>query len=215
MYVLLSFALLCILFLIQGDQAALVPGTKAKFPIANVEVDFIIFLFFGPVLLLLLMVYLHMFLGAWDQCNRASGHEKLICIFNCCSATARLAFVGIFFVMTPLILCMFLYSTRSIEEMTPVTGLMVIIGLIYLTYQMVRLNLGLSWWIKGPIVGLFLGALGVVSAIIWRPVHLYEYYPLQLSGANLADTNFTRLNFLSDARLIFNTCGSILSVFFL
>jgi uncharacterized protein YjbI with pentapeptide repeats len=200
MYVLLSFALLCILFLIQGGEAALVPGSKTKFPIANVEVDFIIFLFWGPVLLLLLMVYLHMFLGAWDQCSRALGHEKLICIFSCSSATARLAFVGIFFVMTPLILCMFLYSARSINEITPVTGLMVIIGLIYLTYQMVRLNLGLSWWIKGPVVGLFLGALGVVSAIIWGPVRLYEIYPLQLSGSNLADTNFNLQDCLRGAK---------------
>ena len=200
MYVLLSFALICILFLIQGGEKALMANSKAKFPIANVEVDFIIFIFFGPVLLLLLMVYLHMFLGAWDQCDRASGHEKLICIFNCSSATTRLLFVAIFFVMTPLILTLFLFSARAIPETTLVPGLMMMVGMIYLIYQMARLNLELSWWVKGPVIGVFLCAIGVVSVVIWAEVPLYRTYPLRVSGADLSGANFSQKHFLLGAR---------------
>ncbi len=200
MYVLLSFSLICILFLIQGGEKALMANSKAKFPIANVEVDFIVFIFFGPVLLLLLMVYLHMFLGAWAQCDRASGHEKLICIFNCCSATTRVLLVGIFFVMTPLILFLFLYSARAIPEATLVPGWMMILGLIYLIYQMARLNLGLSWWTKGPVIGIFLCALGFVAAVVGGRVPLYKSYPLRISGADLSGANFSGELFFRGAR---------------
>jgi uncharacterized protein YjbI with pentapeptide repeats len=190
-YTLIAFCLVCFLFLIQGGERALMAEGKAKFPIANVDVDFGLFIVVGPAILLLLVVYLYMFLGAWSRCGRAEGREKIRCLFQFGSSAAWTAFVVIFVLLTPVILLLFIYSARAVPETAHQASAVATIGLIFLVFQLTQLQIALSRRVKGAVMVAFLVVIGAVGAVAWGGVPLYRLWPLKVSGAELSGMNFS------------------------
>ena len=88
---LLAYALFCGLTLAGSDDASLFGvGSEIKLPIANTSIDYAAFLTVGPLILVGLIVYLHLFLQTAVDLGRPPGARPLPYIFNMDNSLARL-----------------------------------------------------------------------------------------------------------------------------
>ena len=103
MLAVLGYCFFCILVLIAPDLDRL---SKVTIPFAQVKVSFELFLIFGPTVLLVLMAYLHVFIGELHRCP-ASDVTPLPFIFNMDSPLPKVMAVFIFYGLTPAVLLIF------------------------------------------------------------------------------------------------------------
>ena len=83
MFTLLAFSVFCGLTLASTNDASLFGvGSEIKLPIASTSIDFSSFLTVGPLILIGLIVYLHLFLQSAAELGKPQGANPLPYVFN-------------------------------------------------------------------------------------------------------------------------------------
>ena len=108
MLVIVAYAAFC-LFTLSAPDAELVKD-QIKLPLLDVPVDLADFLVVGPLLLIGLAVYLHIFVGQWRAGPWLPASERLPFLFNMEGVIPRLLAGFLLYWLTPLVLFAFVYK---------------------------------------------------------------------------------------------------------
>lgn len=90
MLTLLAYGLFCVLTLAAPDAPLLGAGAEIPLPLAGTSVDYVSFLVFGPLILIGVTTYLHIFLQASLELDTPEGARPLPFLFNMRSSTASI-----------------------------------------------------------------------------------------------------------------------------
>src|ERR1700676_2655217 len=117
MLVLVSYGFFCILVLLQPDEMTLKSTGTVQMPFAQVSVNFSEFELFGPLVLVLILLYLHFLLGKWHDfetewrsVESARGDRFF---FNLSPWPARGISLLIFYGSGPIVFTWFVYKIRA------------------------------------------------------------------------------------------------------
>src|SRR5258708_9452439 len=123
MLVLLSYAFFCILALLQPDEMTLKSAGTVQMPFAQVSVNFSEFELFGPLVLALILGYLHFLLGEWHKFETEWRNVASACgdrfFFNLSSKLARGVSLLIFYGSGPILFTWFVYKIRAWPNVLP------------------------------------------------------------------------------------------------
>src|SRR5262245_10400875 len=124
MIVLLGFAMYCLLTALGSDDTSLLKSNaEIKIPFAEAPVSFSGFLVVGPFLLIVILVYLHVFVAYWRELDAIRVQQqpsqvidKLPALFNLDHIVPRCLTVFIFYWLTPLILAVITWKALARPE---------------------------------------------------------------------------------------------------
>ena len=215
---LLAFAIFCFLAMGKAGEKLLVDN-EVKIPFADVPADFQTFMIVGPLALLLITGYFHLFIHELHRYRGLPQKFRLPFAFNLDNPFAKWLSNLVFYFLTPAVLFVFSFKSRVL----PVTGdfwhysSWVVAAYLIYVYWKHNLNLKKTIWGKsGSIVyGLILLALGSILTEQFRerPIRLAKEAPLaardfsgwnlkglQAYKANLKEANLTKAD-LTEANL--------------
>lgn len=118
MIVLFGYMFFCFLTLGQQDRAMFDSGA-IDIPFANIGVSWWVFLLVGPIGLLVLTAYLHIYLGRWEVLRRGHEPRQTMCppyMFNLPLQSAVWISVVIFYVLPCVLLCWFAWKALPIPS---------------------------------------------------------------------------------------------------
>lgn len=223
--VLTAFCLFCVLALSAGDVKLITTNASIKLPFANIEVDFKTFIITAPIMLTLLLVYLHIFYGHLRLIDKPDEGSQLPVLFNLPYRNAQLLSNFMLYWQVPLVLVFFYWKSipqpgaavpffvmlftmffmvflqirrRSAEHRYRNRKLWFI--LIYLIFVFIDKSIVI---VQGkPVSNSFLGEnVKICRVKILHPLLTFPFNrKLQLAGANLSKTNLEDFN-LSHADL--------------
>ena len=205
---LLAFAIFCFLAMGKAGEKLLVDN-EVKIPFADVPADFQTFMIVGPLALLLITGYFHLFIHELHRYRGLPQKFRLPFAFNLDNPFAKWLSNLVFYFLTPAVLFVFSFKSRVL----PVTGdfwhysSWVVAAYLIYVYWKHNLNLKKTIWGKsGSIVyGLILLALGSILTEQFRerPIRLAKEAPLaarDFSGWNLKGLQAYKAN-LKEANL--------------
>jgi uncharacterized protein YjbI with pentapeptide repeats len=223
MLALLGFALFCLMITFSTpDSALLVADPMVKLPFADIPVSFKSFLLLGPLLLIIITLYLHIFYGYWLDFETDYQHlirvceqgeppvERLPMLFSLDHPVPRLLTSFIFYWLVPLVLITITWKAIARLSwglpLALLTGLVTII-LLFLqirrrpTSQRQRNRL---YW---AMMALIVGSMIVIPANaqrFQRPWNLFraDLKEKWLVGVNLIAADARYANF-QDAKLVY------------
>ena len=105
-----SFSFFCLLSLSTPDVSLLAGNATIKLPFANTDISFVAFLFIGPVILIALTIYLHIFVGYHSLLSASHNGRGLPHVFNLQSRLARYVSDMLLYWLAPCILLAFSYK---------------------------------------------------------------------------------------------------------
>jgi hypothetical protein len=109
-YVLVGTCLFCVITLAGSPDAQLLtPEATVKLPVLNYAISFAAFLIVGPVILIALTIYLHIFVAQQRRFEIAQEDKQPI-LPNFTGWTPRLAVLSIFYWMVPITLAVFAWK---------------------------------------------------------------------------------------------------------
>lgn len=188
--VLLVYSLFCFLTLGQPDEMTVKSGGDVQIPFANVRVDFFRFLIIGPLLLILIAGYLHLFIHEMKKYNFIAQKFRLPYAFNMNSRLAEWLSNSTFYLVVPVLLFMFAIKVRAWPEV----WIWVLLAFVATTLLFLRYhNLDrLKNWTRSQysFIIVFTGLCGVLA----YPGTISSLFPLQLAAANLEGENLTRFS---------------------
>ncbi|SEM84152.1 Uncharacterized protein YjbI, contains pentapeptide repeats, partial [Syntrophus gentianae] len=193
-----------------------------KVPFANVDMEFVSFLFIGPAILIGLGFYLHMFVEYWHQLNLwASSHSyrnhmKITpFFFNIERTSPRMMRFFIFYALIPLTMAAFAWKSWPQPDsrlLFKSTGL-VIVAAVFLKIRRCEgkvqgIRTIVAWLLRGGLLLLAFLLIAPPRGIgIYRPLNLYaavlenkDLTSANLEGAKLQKANLRGAN-LQDANL--------------
>jgi len=117
MMILVSYSLFCMLTLGAPDELLIVSGAKIKVPFTGTEVDFVSFLILGPLILLGICIYQHVFLSQWHALGTCEKATRLPYLFNMEHRGANALAGFIFYWLPPTVLIVFVLKAlpRPVE----------------------------------------------------------------------------------------------------
>jgi len=113
---LIASCLFCLLTLGAGDENLVSADAKIHIPVANTDVSYTGFLLFGPIVLIGLSFYLHVFLEQLLHLGPSKGREPLPFMFNIARSGARLLSGLVFYWMVPAVLAVFTWKALPRAE---------------------------------------------------------------------------------------------------
>ncbi len=199
-----TFSFFCLLSLGTPDASLLAGNATIKLPFANTDISFVAFLFIGPVILIALTTYLHIFVGYHSVLSASQNGWGLPHVFNLQSRLARYVSGMLLYWLVPCILLAFSYKVAP----RPGGGLLVIVT-VAVTLVLVwvkirrwsssqRRNVYRSLWLsEGVLVYMLILQLGQSSSLLERPLYLFranleeqDLQAVNLQGANLRQAEF-------------------------
>jgi hypothetical protein len=111
---LIAYALFCAFTLAAPDVHLLGVSSEIKLPIANISVDYFAFLTIGPLVLIGLVVYLHVFLQSAIDLGRPEGARPLPYLFNMENRLAVLL-AGFLLYWLPVLL-LFVFAWKALPQ---------------------------------------------------------------------------------------------------
>jgi uncharacterized protein YjbI with pentapeptide repeats len=202
MMVLVGYSFFCLLMLGQPDAALLSTDAEINVPFANTKISFVAFLLVGPLILVSIVIYLHIFVGQWIKFGGRDAPDALPFLFNMDSWLAHAFTEFIFYWLVPSILLLFTWKSLPRPE-APLLVLSTAVALFILTVvRIVRLHREGHWL---PIALLGVIPLGILSGVSFVVVQqdLRAWLlsrPLELQGADLSGRDLRGFN-LRDANL--------------
>ncbi|MEM7042439.1 MAG: pentapeptide repeat-containing protein [Pseudomonadota bacterium] len=197
-YALVSACLFCIVTLTgTPDTEVLTPETEVKLPALNYDMGLEAFLWVGPIILIALTVYLHIFVGQHRRLDIApeSRHPMLP---NFSAWTPQLAVNFIYYWMVPLTLAVFAWKVSPRSDGDYLWYATIGVALVMVCLQLRRCRQ--KWRVKAPafLIPFFLiFCLGAYLAIESRRLDLFM---ADLSGKDLRGLNLSHAD-LSGADL--------------
>jgi hypothetical protein len=199
MLTLLGLAFFCLMTTFgTPDISLLMAGTAIRLPYADVPVSFLGFLIAAPLLLIVIVIYLHVFVaygrqledvyhiigGVEQKLFKTFPTDRLPTIFNLNLPIARVLTAFIFYWLVPLTLGTITWKAMARPEWglpMGATTVVVTFGLVFL--QIRRCPEAKRWWWNLP-RWITLGMLCALSFfVIWQPSLVHR--PLDLYRANL------------------------------
>lgn len=116
MLTIVAYGAFCLFTLSAPDTELL--KNKIKVPFANIELDFMNFLFVGPLILVGLVIYLQIFIGYWHQIPRDKIGQPLPFIFNLPGKVPRLLSLFLFYWLPPGVLFVFVFKAQPHTDAT-------------------------------------------------------------------------------------------------
>jgi hypothetical protein len=104
---LVVFAFFCVLTLGTTDTQVLSANSRIRIPFANVEIAFSAFLIVGPVVLIGLTIYQHIFLAHLASTDPPPIHQRIPALFNLPYASAQVISAALFYWLAPAVLVIF------------------------------------------------------------------------------------------------------------
>ena len=101
------YCLFCGLTLGQSNKTLFAADAAIQLPFANVNVSYAAFLVIGPLVLVAMAVYMHIFIGSMTALGSVDEHKKLPFIFNLGGALPRAITNILFYLLPPLLLTVF------------------------------------------------------------------------------------------------------------
>jgi uncharacterized protein YjbI with pentapeptide repeats len=200
MLTLIAFGFFSVLTVSNPDSQLLAKDATVAVPVADVEVQFINFLFVGPVVLVGLTIYLHIFLGYLFRLSQHTEGERLPYIFNVESRTAATLSWLVFYWLPPAVLAWFVYRALPRPEaplLVLLTGALTA-GLIF-----VQLRRGKLGWPRPCLWVLLLVTLLLSGHTLWAAIRgepMVLDRELELTGESLKGFDLGHSN-LSNADL--------------
>lgn len=139
MLTLLGYCLFCIFTLGSPDAQLLSENATIKMPFAGIEISYRGFLIFGPVILIAISIYLHIFLGYWHKISCHEYSDSLPLIFNINSRSAHILSTFIFYWLPYLVLWAFMWKAIPRPEGFYFLLMNTIVGLL-LVFLYIRRN---------------------------------------------------------------------------
>jgi hypothetical protein len=217
--VLVGFCFFCVVSLAASDRVLLASGAQIKLPLVNADISYAGFLLLGPMILIGIAFYLHVFVGYWlmlthaEVSDRLLTHASLPFLFNLKFRGARWLSAFLFYWLVPIVLAGFVWKALPRPEVSSLafitiltTGTMIVLQLRRLPDQA---------WLRGSllVVGLLILVVLQVQMIaaggtmpVNRKLNLrnsdlskLDLKDLNLAGANLRgaqliDANLARSN---------------------
>lgn len=184
---LMSYALFCFLTLGQSDDIVFRETGKIQIPFSGgIAVNFSTFFIVGPIILIVLTFYLHIFIHELQRCELEAS-RKLPFVFNLDNWFAKGITFFIFYFLTPLVFLSFIWSIRASEHVTfwSLVALAVCLTLVWLFHCATQMK-GQSLR-RQPIPLMILLAVFIVSAV---PGNLTFFGPIKLVKSDLKDVSF-------------------------
>lgn len=212
LFSLVAFALFCSFTLFGTPDSELVTtSARLKVPLTELEVSFLAFLALGPIVLIGLTLYLHLFVGHWIELHQRPVSRRAF-LLELRSRSAGLLSHTLLYLLTPLVLLFFAWKALP-RASGPVLSLIALAMLALLLMLGIRRCPPLYRRTANVWRWLALGLTSVALASLlagWRPSRRIDLYGFDLEGKNLSrvylkgsDLRLVRLNGadLSDAVL--------------
>lgn len=184
---LISYALFCFLTLGQSDDIIFRETGQLQIPFSGgIDISFRGFFLVGPLILIVLTFYLHIFIHELHKCELAAS-EKLPYVFNLDNAFAKGLTFFIFYFLTPIVFLSFIWSIRASHDVTlwSLVALSVSLVLVWLFRRATpasRGNLKNQPFPLMILVGVF-----IVSAV---PGNMVFFGPIEIAKSDLKNTSF-------------------------
>jgi hypothetical protein len=192
------------------DVSLLAGNATIKLPFANTDVSFVAFLFIGPVVLVALTTYLHIFVGYHSILITSQNGRGLPYVFNLQSRLARYVSDMLLYWLVPCILLGFSVKAapRPGSMLLVIVTVAVTIVLVWVKIrrwssgQRRKMYRGL-WLIEGVLVYMLILQVGNSSSLLVRSLNLFranleaqDLKATNLQEANLQEANLQRANLL-------------------
>ena len=117
MFGLLAYAAFCLVALGQPDSE-LFREAAVQLPVVNTKVSIAGFMLIGPLVLVVLSAYLHIFIGRWAKMTWGKSMDSLSppYIFNLPDKSAVLISAFLFYWLTPIVLAAFVYKGQPYTD---------------------------------------------------------------------------------------------------
>lgn len=110
----LGYSFFC-LITIAGPDTGLILG-EIKIPFANVNISPFSFLVVGPLILVALSFYLHVFIEKWSMLGDLEESKRLPYVFNIDGPVARLISYSLFYLLTPIVMIAFVWKSSPLRH---------------------------------------------------------------------------------------------------
>ena len=107
LFAIIMFSLFCILALGAPEINLISNEANIRIPFSNTDVSYVGFLFFGPLILIAMTIYLHIFIGYLNELGDRDGKTTLPFMFNMSSPIPKLLSTFLFYWLPPLVLLVF------------------------------------------------------------------------------------------------------------
>jgi pentapeptide repeat protein len=212
LFMLLGFCFFCLLTLGGSDAALLGAGGEVAVPVINMHLSNGVFLSVGPIILIALTLYMHIFVERLRQHDAPDADRQPSHIFNMCSPVPRLLSWFLFYWMVPLVLAAFTWKAIPRPEGPMIATLSIAATTLLIWLQIRRCpQVRRRWNIPLGVAMIALIALAPFIATrqipLNRQLSLYqaELKHADLTGFDLRWANLSRANlegaFLSKADL--------------
>lgn len=184
---LISYALFCFLTLGQSDDIAFRETGKLQIPFSGgIDIGFSSFFVVGPLILIVLTFYLHIFIHELNQCE-LDASQKLPFVFNLDNGFARGVTFSLFYFLTPIVFLSFIWSIRASEKVTLWSAIALSVSLL-LVWQFHRASPASRRSLRRqPIPLMILVGVFIMSAV---PGNLTYLGPIELARSDLKNTRF-------------------------
>lgn len=138
MFAIVTYSAFCLVTLFDPDF--LLTEGKIKIPFVDSPIRAIDFFYFGPLVLIAIALYMHIFVGYWQAMSGAAP-KSLPFIFNMDTPVTRLLTAFLFYWLVPLMLLYFFWSAQPFEDKFP--DLLPYLQFLVLTVALVFVSLGI------------------------------------------------------------------------
>ena len=139
MFTILGYTGFCLIALGQPD-AMILKRSAIKLPVINSDVSPAAFMLLGPVVLVIITAYLHIFVGRWLRMKSVTTAGKLSppYLFNLTSQTATVLTSFIFYWLPPIVLIAFVYKGTPFIGNAALNWLIALFSIIALALLSIR-----------------------------------------------------------------------------
>jgi hypothetical protein len=138
LFMLLGFCFFCLLTLGGSDAALLGAGREVAVPVINMHLSNGAFLSIGPIILIALTLYMHIFVERLRQYDAFDADRRLSHIFNMCCPVPQLLSWFLFYWMVPLVLASFTWKAIPRPEGPTVATLSIVTTTLLIWLQIRR-----------------------------------------------------------------------------
>jgi hypothetical protein len=198
--VIAGFSFFCLITLSAQDASLLGGGAEIKLALLGVTVSYNLFLLLGPIVLLGLAAYLHIFVGQLRKLEKYPLDHQFPYLFNLSGRMPRLMTSFVFYWLVPIVLFFFAWKATPNDGRYQTTTLFALLGTVWLTWLQIRrsaegqqrLRKTLPFWLIITLCSLNILAIPTVGHRIFTR-HL-DLYKAQLAGKNLREVRLEGAN---------------------
>jgi len=200
--ILFCYSIFCFITLSQVDE--IIKTRNVEIPLAEFPIKFSSFLTVGPIVLIIITFYLHLFIWEWKQVLTIRPEKKLPFTFNMENPPAKILSSLIFYVLPPLVLLFFSYRAYIWAiDLFDVWGMaalicFILLGVLWFIHiknepqniiGIIKIPVFVKrWFVFGFMV------IGCVLATMAITGRLNKMFPLDLVRSEISGQTIARLN---------------------